>query len=178
MQNTQPFRSVQLHALGTQGRKVGNEVGPHAGKVGAGLFHVFLHHGDGDIFLLSDSIGPGGLIQQHLIVFPAVLVPKVLLHRHEDGVFKVCLIRSPVIDGDFRHRPGIQRVEKLRIDEKHTLFVLAACHQIIDVAEPIAFGKLVSSRKNAVLPDTADGDHILHFPGHGISLLVLLGHDF
>ncbi len=155
-----------------------NEVGPHAGKVGAGLLNIFLHHRDGDIFLLGDSIGPGGLIEQHLIVFPAVLVPEVLLHRHEDGVFKVCLIRPPVVDGDFRHRTRIQGVEKLRVDEEHTLFILAACHQIIDVAELIGFGELVSGQKNAVLPDTADGDHILHLPGDGISLLVLLGHGF
>ena len=155
-----------------------NEVGPHAGKVGAGLLNIFLHHRDGDIFLLGDSIGPGGLIEQHLIVFPAVLVPEVLLHRHEDGVFKVCLIRPPVVDGDFRHRSRIQGVEKLRVDEEHTLFILAACHQIIDVAELIGFGELVPHKEDAVRPDTADWDHILHLPGDGVTLLFLLRHGF
>ena len=62
VQDTQPFGSVQLHALGTQGRKVGNEVGPHAGKVGAGLLHIFFHHGDGDIFFLDDAVAARGLV--------------------------------------------------------------------------------------------------------------------
>ena len=178
VQDTQALGGVQLHALGAKGRKVGNQVGPHTGKVGAGLLDVLLHHGDGDILLLHNAVGPSGLIQQHLVVFPPVLIPEIPLHGHEDGRFKVGLVHTAVIDGDFRHRAGIQGIEQLRIGEEHGFLVLAAGHQIVDVAEFIGFGELVPHKEDAVRPDTADGDHILHLPGDGVAFLFLLGHGF
>ena len=178
VQDTQALGGVQLHALGAKGRKVGNQVGPHAGKVGAGLLDVLLHHGDGDILLLGNAVGSGGLIQQHLVVLLTVLIPEIPLHGHEDGRFKVGLIHTAVIDGDFRHRAGIQGIEQLRVGEEHGFLVLPAGHQIVDVAEFIGFGELVPHKEDAVRPDTADGDHILHLPGDGITLLFLLGHGF
>ena len=178
VQDTQALGGVQLHALGAKGRKVGNQVGPHTGKIGAGLLNVLLHHGDGDILLLHNAVGSGGFIQQHLVVFPAVLIPEIPLHGHEDGRFKVGLIHTAVIDGDFRHRTGIQGIEQLRIGEKHGFLILPAGHQIVDVAEFIGFGELVPHKEDAVRPDTADGDHILHLPGDGVAFLFLLGHGF
>ena len=178
VQDTQALGGVQLHTLGTQGRKVGNEVGPHAGKVGAGLLNVLLHHGDGDIFFLHNAVGPGGLIQQHLVILPTVLVPEIPLYGHEDGRFKVGLVQAAVVDGDFRHRAGVQGIEQLRVGEEHGFLVLPAGYQVVDVRKAVGFGEAVAGQKNAVRPDTADGDHVLHFPGDGVSLLFLLGHGF
>ena len=178
VQDTQAFGGVQLHALGAKGRKMGNQVGSHTGKVGAGLLDVLLHHGDGDILLLGNAVGSGGLVQQHLVIFPPVLIPEIPLHGHEDGRFKGGLIHTAVIDGDFRHRAGIQGIEQLRVGEEHGFLILPAGHQIVDVAEFIGFGELVPHKKNAVRPDTADGDHILHLPGDGVAFLFLLGHGF
>ena len=178
VQDTQALGGVQLHALGAKGRKVGNQVGSHTRKIGAGLLNILLHHGDGDILFLHNAVGSGGFIQQHLVIFPPVLIPEIPLHGHEDGRFKVGLIHTAVIDGDFRHRTGIQGIEQLRIGEEHGFLVLAAGHQIVDVAEFIGFGELVPHKEDAVRPDTADGDHILHLPGDGVTLLFLLGHGF
>ena len=178
VQDTQALGGVQLHALGAKGRKVGNQVGSHTRKIGAGLLNILLHHGDGDILFLHNAVGSGGFIQQHLVIFPPVLIPEIPLHGHEDGRFKVGLIHTAVIDGDFRHRAGIQGIEQLRVGEEHGFLVLAAGHQIVDVAEFIGFGELVPHKKNAVRPDTADGDHILHLPGDGVTLLFLLRHGF
>ena len=178
VQDTQALGGVQLHALGTQGRKVGNEVGSHAGKVGAGLLDVLLYHGDGDILFLHNAVGSGGFIQQHLVILPTVLVPEIPLYGHEDGCFKVCLVQAAVVDGDFRHRAGVQGIEQLRVGEKHGFLVLPAGYQVVDVRKAVGFGEAVAGQKNAVRPDTADGDHILHLPGDGVSLLFLLGHGF
>ena len=178
VQDTQALGGVQLHALGAKGRKVGNEVGSHTRKIGAGLLNILLHHGDGDILFLHNAVGSGGFIQQHLVIFPPVLIPEIPLHGHEDGRFKVGLIHTAVIDGDFRHRTGIQGIEQLRIGEKHGFLILPAGHQIVDVAEFIGFGELVPHKEDAVRPDTADWDHILHLPGDGVTLLFLLRHGF
>ena len=178
VQDTQALGGVQLHALGAKGRKVGNQVGPHAGKVGAGLLDVLLHHGDGDILLLGNAVGSGGLVQQHLVVLLTVLIPEIPLHGHEDRCLKVGFIHTAVVDGDFRHRAGIQGIEQLRVGEEHGFLVLPAGHQIVDVAEFIGFGELVPHKKNTVRPDTADGDHILHLPGDSVAFLFLLGHGF
>ena len=178
VQDTQALGGVQLHALGAKGRKVGNQVGSHTRKIGAGLLNVLLHHGNGDILFLHNAVGSGGFIQQHLVIFPPVLIPEIPLHGHEDGRFKAGLIHTAVVDGDFRHRAGIQGIEQLRIGEEHGFLVLAAGHQIVDVAEFIGFGELVPHKKNTVRPDTADGDHILHLPGDSVAFLFLLGHGF
>ena len=178
VQDTQALGGVQLHALGAKGRKVGNQVGSHTRKIGAGLLNILLHHGDGDILFLHNAVGSGGFIQQHLVILPSVLVPEVPLYGHEDGRFKVCFVQAAVVDGDFRHRAGIQGIEQLRVGEEHGFLILPAGHQIVDVAEFIGFGELVPHKKNAVRPDTADGDHILHLPGDGVTLLFLLGHGF
>src|SRR5699024_12706574 len=55
-----------------------------------------------------------------------------------------------VIDGDFRHRTGIQGIEQLRVGEKHGFLILPAGHQIVDVAELIGFGELVPHKEDAV----------------------------
>ncbi len=44
-------------------------------------------------------------------------------------------------------------------------FVLPAGYQVVDVRKAVGFGEAVAGQKNAVLPDTADGDHILHLAG-------------
>ena len=178
VQDTQALGGVQLHTLRAKGRKMGNQVGSHTGKIGAGLLDVFLHHRDGDILLLGNAVGSGGLVQQHLVIFPPVLIPEIPLHGHEDGRFKGGAILPAVVDGDFRHRAGIQGIEQLRVGEEHGFLILPAGHQVVDVAEFIGFGELVPHKKNTVRPDTADGDHILHLPGDGITLLFLLGHGF
>ena len=155
-----------------------NQVGSHTRKVGAGLLDVLLHHGDGDILLLGNAVGSGGLVQQHLVVLPAVLIPEIPLHGHEDGRFKGGAILPAVVDGDFRHRAGIQGIEQLRIGEEHGFLVLPAGYQVVDVRKAVGFGEAVAGQKNAVRPDTADGDHILHLPGDGVAFFFLLGHGF
>ena len=177
VQDTQALGGVQLNTFGTQRRKVRNEICSHTGKVGTGFFNVLFHHGNGDILLLRDSVGTGGLVQQHLIVLPAILITEIPLHGHEDGLLKVGLVHTAVVDGDLRHRTGIQRVQQLRISQEHGFLVLAAGHKIVDVGELIGLGEFRPHEKNAIRPDTADGDHILHLARHIVAFLFLFGHS-
>ena len=157
---------------------MGDKVSTHTGKIISGFFNILFADRYRHILILHNGICTCCLIKQHLIVFPAILVPEILLHGHEDGLLKIGLVHPPVVDGNLRHRPGIQGIEKFRVDEEHTLLILAACHQIVNIRKAVGFGELVSGQKNTVRPDTADGDHILHLSGYGISFLVLLGHGF
>ena len=43
---------------------------PDASEVGAGVLNIPLVDRDGDILLLSDAVGPGRLVHEHLIVLP------------------------------------------------------------------------------------------------------------
>ena len=164
---------------------MGDQVCADPGKVGAGFFDVLLPDRHRDIFLLNDAVGTGSLVKQHLIVFPAVHIASIAPHGHQDRLLEICPVQSAVVDGDFRRRPGIQTVQQLRIGKEHLLLVLTACHKVVDVGKLIGLGKAAAHLKNAVLPDAADGDHILHLAGHGVPLLVLfqqvfqrLDHDF
>ena len=185
VEHPQLFGGIQFGTLGAEGGEMGNQVCAHTGKVGAGFFDVFLADRHRDILLLNDAVGAGGLVKQHLIVFPAVHIAGIAPHGHQDRLLKICPVQPAVVDGDLRCRPGIQTVQQLRIGKEHLLLVLTACHKVVDVGKLIGLGKAAAHLKNAVLPDAADGDHILHLAGHGVPLLVLfqqvfqrLDHDF
>ena len=77
VEDTEPVRGVQLHALGTEGGEAGGQIGSDAGEVGAGVLNIPFADRDGDILLLGDAVGPGCLIHEHLIVLPAVLIQAV-----------------------------------------------------------------------------------------------------
>ena len=155
-----------------------NQVGADPGKVGAGFFNVLFADRYRDIFFLNDAVGAGGLIKQHLIVFPAVHIAGVAPHGHQDRLLEIRLVKPAVVDGDLRRRPGIQTVQQLRVGEEHLLLVLPACHKVVDVGKLIGLGKATAHLKNAVLPDAADRDHILHLAGHGVPLFVLFQQVF
>ena len=111
MEHPQLFGGVQLGTLGAEGGEMSDQVGADPGKVGAGFFDVFLADRHRDILLLNDAVGAGGLIKQHLIVFPAVHIAGVALHGHQDRLLKICPVQPAVVDGDLRCRPGIQTVQ-------------------------------------------------------------------
>ena len=82
MEHPQLFGGVQLGAFGAEGGEMSDQVSTDPGKVGAGFFDVFLADRHRDILLLNDAVGAGGLIKQHLIVFPAVHIAGVAPHGH------------------------------------------------------------------------------------------------
>ena len=112
VENTEPVRGVQLHALGAEGGEAGSQVGPDPGEIGAGVLNIPLVDCDGDILLLGDAIGPGRLVHEHLIVLPAVLVQSVLPHGHEDRLLKVRLALTTVADGELGGSGAIQAVQQ------------------------------------------------------------------
>ena len=178
VEHPQLFGGVQLGTLGAEGGEMGDQVSADPGKVGAGFFDVLFADRHRDIFLLNDAVGAGGLVQQHLIVFPAVHIAGVAPHGHQDRLLEIRPVQPAVVDGDFRRRSGIQTVQQLRIGKEHLLLVLTACHKVVDVGELIGLGKAAAHLKNTVLPDAADGDHILHLAGYGVPLLVLFQQVF
>ena len=174
MENPQPFRSVQLHAFGTESCKVGCQIGAHTGKVSSRVLDVLFPHRDGDIFLLHNAVGTGRLIQQHLVILPAVHIPAVTAQGHENRLLKISPVQAAVVNGDLGGGPGVQTVQQLRIVQEHDLFVLQTGYLVVDVRKLIAFGELASNLKNTVAPHTPDGDHILHLAGNFVFLLILL----
>ena len=82
VEHTQLFGGVQLGTLRTEGGEMSDQVGTDPGKVGAGFFDVLFADRHRDIFLLNDAVGAGCLVQQHLIVFPAVHIAGVAPHGH------------------------------------------------------------------------------------------------
>ena len=173
VENTEPVRGVQLHALGAEGGEAGSQVGPDPGEIGAGVLNIPLVDCDGDILLLGDAIGPGRLVHEHLIVLPAVLVQSVLPHGHEDRLLKVRLALTAVADGELGGSGAIQTVQQFRVDPKHGFFILLTGHLVIDVGEAVGLGELDAYLKNAVRPDALNGDHILHPAGDTVRLPVL-----
>ena len=82
MQHTQAFCCRQFHTLGTKCRKMYRQVGTNAGEVRSCLLHVLSCYRNRQVLLLHDSVCARSLVQQHLVIFLAVLVQSVLLHRH------------------------------------------------------------------------------------------------
>ena len=174
VQDAQALGGIQLCTLGAEGGKVGAEICAGAGKVGTSLFYVLFEHRDGDVLLLNDAVALHRLVQQHLVVFPAVDVPCIPAQRHEDVLLKVDPVQAAVVDCDLRGSPGIQTVQQLGIHEKHGLLICAAGDEVVDVREAVHFGVLAADEENAVRPDAPDGDHVLHAARYAVFLFVLL----
>ena len=173
MENPQPFRRVQLHAFGAESRKMGRQVSTHTGKVGSCVLDVLFSHRNGDIFLLHNAVGTGGLIQQHLVILPAVHIPAVAAQGHENRLLKISPVQTAVVNGDLGGGSGVQTVQQLRVVQEHDLFVLQTGYLVVDVRKLIAFGELAPHLKNTVTPHTPDGDHILHLSGNLVFFLIL-----
>ena len=174
VQDAQAFGDIQLCTLGAEGGEVGAEICAGAGKVGTSLFYVLFEHRDGDVLLLNDAVALHRLVQQHLVIFPAINIPRVPAQRHKDVLLKVDAIQAAVVDCDLRSGSGIQTVQQLGILEKHGLLIRAAGDEVVDVREAVHFGVLVPDEKNAVRPDAPDGDHVLHTARDTVFLFVLL----
>ena len=173
VEDTEPVRGVQLHALGAEGGEAGGQIGSDAGEVGAGVLNIPLVDCDGDILLLSDAVGPGRLVHEHLIVLPAVLVQSVLPHGHEDRLLKIRLALTAVADGELGGGGAIQAVQQFRVGQEHGFLIVPAGYLIIDIGEAVGLGELDAYLKNAVRPDALNGDHILHPAGDAVRLPVL-----
>ena len=91
-----------------------DEVRAYTGEIGAGFIDIPLRYRDGDVAVLHHAVvGAGNLGEQHFIVLPAKMVQAILPHGEQQGFLELCLVDSPVVDGDFGAGPGIQSVEEL-----------------------------------------------------------------
>ena len=178
VQNAQPFRCVHGCAFGAERGEVGDEVCADTGEIGAGFLNILFCCGNCDILLLHNAIRAGRLIQQHLVVFLAVLVQSVPAQGHKDGILKIRLVHSAVVDSDFSDSSAVKAVQEFGVGQKHTLLILARRHLIVDVRKAEGLRKLIPDLENPVRPDTAYGDHILHLAGNAVLFLVLLDADF
>ena len=176
VENAQPLNGVQGHTLGTQVCEMGGQIRSDSRKICPCFLDVLLGHGDGNILFLRDAVCSGRLVQEHIVIFFAVLIQPVLLHGHQDGFLKIRPVQPVIVDGDLRGSSAVQAVQKLRVCQKHALFVLAARHQIVDVRESEGFGELISNLKNAIRPDVLDGNKILHL-SRNLKLLLVLCED-
>ncbi len=174
VEDTQAVSGVQLHALGAEGGKAGGQVGPDPGEVGAGVLNVLFIDGHCDKLLLGDAVGPGRLVNEHLVVLFAVLVQAVPTHGHKDGLLKVRLALAAVADGEFGGGGAVQAVQQLRVGQEHGFLVLPAGYLVIDVGETVGLGELGAAHpENAVRPDGLNGDHVLHPAGDAVRLPIL-----
>ena len=161
---------------------MGDKVSPHTGKIIPRFFDILLTHGYGHILILHNGVCPCRLVEQHLVIFLAVLIQAVIdgftvphCHRDKDGLLKIRLVQAAVVDGDFCGRPAVEGVEQLRVFKEHCLLVLTARHGIVDVLKLKGLCILVlSDKENPVLPDGFHGDDRLYRFRHGKFFLVLL----
>ena len=176
VENAQPLNGVQGHTLRAQICEMGGQIRSNSRKIRSCFLDVFLRHSDGNILFLRDSVCSGRFVQEHIVILFAVFIQPVLLHGHQDGFLKIRSIQSVVVDGDLRGSSAVQAVQKLRVCQKHALFVLAACHQIVDVRELEGFREIIPNLKNAIRPDVLDRNKVLHF-SRNLKLFLVLCKD-
>ena len=155
---------------------MGGQIRSDSRKICPCFLNVLLGHGDGNILFLRNAVCSRRLVQKHIVILLAVLIQPVLLHGHQDGFLKIRPVQSVVIDSDLRGSSAVQTVQKLRVCQKHALFVLAVRHQIVDVRESEGFGELIPNLKNAIRPDVLDWNKILHL-SRNLKLLLVLCED-
>ena len=156
--------------------KMGGQIRSDSRKICPRFLNVLLGHGDGNILFLRDSVCSGRFVQEHIVILFAVFIQPVLLHGHQDGFLKIRPVQSVVIDCDLRGSSAVQAVQKLRVCQKHALFILTACHQIVDVRESEGLGELIPNLKNAIRPDVLDWNKVLHF-SRNLKLFLVLCKD-
>ena len=175
VENAEPFIRLQLHALTAEPSKVGNQVSSHTGKVVSRFLYILLAYRNGDIFLLNDRVCAGRLFKKHPVIFLTVLVKSIALQGEKNGFLKVCTIQTAVVNGDLGGCTAVKTVEQLRVFKEHRFLVLTAGDSIVDVAELVGLGELISAHlKNTVVENCLDGDHILNPSRHNKSFFVLL----
>ena len=152
------------------------QVSANAGEIRSRLIHIFSCYRNRQVLLLHDTVCARSLVQQHLVIFLAILIQSVLLHLHQNGLLKTGAILTMVINRQFGSRAAVQTVQQFRIGQEHTFLILAGGHHIVNIRKPIHLGELVAHLKNAVRPDSLDRDDVLHLTRYLVTFFVLL-HD-
>ena len=71
------------------------------------------------------------------------------------------------MDGDLGAGSRVEGVEKLGVVEKHGGLFVFSGDAVVDIRKGKGFGKLLPCLKDAVRPDTTDGDGVLYAVRHG-----------
>ena len=178
MQNTQSFYSSHRCAFRTEICKVRCEIGSDSCKIRPCLLNILLSYGDCHILFLCNAVRTGCLIEHNIVALGAIFVEIISFKRHKNGILKIRLVQPVIVHGYLRGSSAVQRIEKLRICQKHTLFILTACHKIVDIRKFECLGKLVPDLENAVRPDAFDRDKVLHLFRHFELFFVLCQYCF
>ena len=135
-ENMQTLVECQLICHRGKLRQMCYKVGPHAGKVTAGLIRIALYHAHGQVAFPHNAVaGAGDLRGQHFIKFAAVFIQPVIPVGQQDTALKFCFVDAAVINCDFGRCPGVQRVQQFRVIEEHRRLILFAGDGIVDVGE-------------------------------------------
>ena len=176
VENAQPLNGVQGHTLRAQICEMGGQIRSDSRKICPCFLDVFLRHSDGNILFLRNAVCSCCLVQEHIVIFLTVLIQPVLHHGHQDGFLKIRPVQPVIVDGDLRDSSAVQAVQKLRVCQKHALFILTACHQIVDVRESEGLRELIPNLENAIRPDVLDRNKVLHF-SRNLKLFLVLCKD-
>ena len=175
VENAKPFVRLQLHALTAQSPKMSDQVCANTGKVISRFLHILLADRDGDILLLNDGVCAGGFLQKHPIVLLTVLVQRITFEGKKNGLLKIRTVQTAVVDGDLRGCAAVKGIEQLGIFKEHCFLVRTAGYGVIDVAELIGLGELISADlKDAVVINHLNRDHILNASRHNKPFFILL----
>lgn len=124
---------------------MGDQVSTHTGKVVSRFLHILLAYRNGDVLLLNDSVCAGCFIKEHSIVLLTVLVKSIALQGEKNGFLKVYTVQTTVVNGDLGGCAAVKAVEQLRIFKEHSFLILTTGDSIVDVAELIGLGELISA---------------------------------
>ena len=172
--DTQPFVRFKFHALAAQPRKVSDEIRSDTSEVSAGVLNALFVNGNGHILILNDGVCAGRLVEKYLVVFSAVLIKRVASLINQERLFKVKAIEPSVVNGQLRCRSAVKRIEQLGVFKEHRLFVLTACHGIVNIRKLICLGILIlADFENAIVVNRLYRNDILHSLRHDKLLFIL-----
>ena len=153
MEDTKPLRGIQFLAAGIQMAQAGCDVIHRPVKKGLCLLQALSVGGEGDVAILHHAVGGiRHFTQQHGIVLRPFPIQAIPPEWEQDVPLKVAAIETPIVDGDLGGGTGIQRIQQLRVAEKHRCLVLFGSNGVIDVAEAQGLGILAAKLKNPIRP--------------------------
>ena len=179
MEHLQALICIECRQVGGQLSKARLHFRAHTGEIAAGFLDVAFGNGYGQGLILGQIVARRhGTVQQHAVVFVAVLAEVIVPFRDQHRFLKVAAVDTPVVQRDLRRCGCVQRIDQLAVLQEHGCLIVLGGNGIVDIRKGETLGKLVTGTKHAVRIDFIDGYPALHGARHHKALAVIAGKPF
>ena len=161
VQNAQTVAVVLLEKLRTQLFHVVCKVTAHAGEKAARFLNAAALDRNRDVAILHDTVSLSGLIQQHTVVLPAVVIAPVLFGGHEHFFLELQRIQVFVDDGDLRDGVCRQALFQRAVFDERVFLIFLVRYGVVDVGEPPATAEFAVHLPDTVPIDAANRNRLL-----------------